>query len=241
MDANSGPQGVLISIGNKIVASFSPERFIEIYRNSNSLQISTWPIKGTATRCINNEQKDLEIGTNLSKSRKDNAELHMIIDLMRNDFAQICLPGTVEVKDHGSLKKFFQVWHLEGHISGNLDPSHNLNAILSAVCPGGSITGAPKVAVMNRIRQEEGRLRGYFMGNFFRINHDGSLQSNIMIRTLTSENWLRSATYAAGSGIVIKSEPHKELLEIAAKCAPVTLMTKAVKDPKIANSEDEHV
>ncbi len=241
MEANSGPQGVLISSGNKIVASFSPERFIEIDRNSNGIQISTWPIKGTAPRCMNDDNKDREIGISLSKSRKDIAELHMIIDLMRNDFAQICLPGTVQVKDQGSLKKFFRVWHLEGHISGDLDPSLNLKSLLSAVCPGGSITGAPKVAVMKRIRQEECRPRGYFMGNFFRINHDGSLQSNIMIRTLISENWLRSATYAAGSGIVIKSDPQKELLEIRAKCAPVSLMSSPTKNKESLQSEDEDV
>jgi anthranilate/para-aminobenzoate synthase component I len=241
MEANSGPQGVLISVGNKIVASFSPERFIEIIRNSNGLEISTWPIKGTAPRCLNDELKDRQIGTSLSNSRKDLAELQMIIDLMRNDFARICRPGTVQVKDQGSLKKFFQVWHLEGHVSGDLDPSHDLSSLLAAVCPGGSITGAPKVAVMNRIRQEEGRLRGYFMGNFFRINRDGSLQSNIMIRTLISENWLRSAMYAAGSGLVIKSEPNKEMLEIRTKCAPVTLTSKQTKDREIVQSEDDYV
>jgi anthranilate/para-aminobenzoate synthase component I len=231
MEENSGPQGVLISIGNKIVASFSPERFVEISGTSNDLRISTWPIKGTAPRCVDNDTTDQKIGARLAQSRKDLAELHMIIDLMRNDFSRICRPGTVQVEDRGSLKKFFRVWHLEGHISGALDTSQSLNAILSAVCPGGSITGAPKVAAMTRIRQEEGRSRGYFMGNFFRINNDGSLQSNIMIRTLTSENGLRSAAYAAGSGIVIRSDPQEELLEITAKCAPVTLIKTPTKEP----------
>ena len=60
------------------------------------------------------------------------------------------------------------------------------------------------------------------MGNIFRINHDGSLQSNILIRTLVSNNWMKTANYAAGSGLVIKSSPEAELLEIQSKCSPVT-------------------
>jgi anthranilate/para-aminobenzoate synthase component I len=62
-----------------------------------------------------------------------------------------------------------------------------------------------------------------------------------MIRTLISENWLRSAMYAAGSGLVIKSEPNKELLEIRTKCAPVTLTSKQTKDREIVQSEDDYV
>ena len=78
------------------------------------------------------------------------------------------------------------------------------------------------------------------MGNFLRINHDGSLQSNILIRTLVSDNGLRSATYAAGSGLVVKSDPHSELLEIKAKCAPITLQQNELNKPEsLDDIEDE--
>lgn len=222
MESNAGPHGALITAGSRVIASFSPERFIEINPSENQFKISTWPIKGTAARVLTDSAKDAEVGLALSHSAKDQAELHMIIDLMRNDLSRICLPNSVEVLQPGALKEFRHVWHLEGEITGTLKPSHNLDQILTALCPGGSITGAPKIAAMERIRNDEGQTRGFFMGNVFRINHDGSLQSNILIRALLSGNWMKSAQYAAGSGLVIKSSPDAELLEIQSKCAPVT-------------------
>ena len=222
MELNSGPQGALISQGSRVVASFSPEKFIGVENHDGQFEISTWPIKGTAARDLKNEKKDHEIGVELEKSQKDLAELRMIIDLMRNDLSKICVEASVQVVSSGTLKKFSHVWHLEGHIRGELKAEETLGEILAAVCPGGSITGAPKLAAMDRISEEEGQPRGYFMGNFLRINHDGSLQSNILIRTMISEDWMKSGRYAAGSGLVIKSEPEKELAEIKSKCATIT-------------------
>ena len=240
MSAHSGPHGVLLAMGNRIVASFSPERFIEIKLAESHTEISTWPIKGTLPRNFTDTDSDVRAGEKLASSTKDLAELHMIIDLMRNDFAKICEPGSVKVIEPAALRQFTQVWHLEGQVTGILKTAQTLKSILSAVCPGGSITGAPKIAAMRRIYQEEGRPRGYFMGNFLRINHDGSLQSNILIRTLLSDNWLRSAAYAAGSGLVVKSDPRSELLEIYAKCTPVTLHQNKLTKSKLADDiEDE--
>jgi anthranilate/para-aminobenzoate synthase component I len=240
MHANAGPHGVLMAMGNRIVSSFSPERFIEIKQTGDCAEISTWPIKGTMPRNCLDPDSDTKQGEKLATSTKDLAELHMIIDLMRNDFAKICESESVKVIETSALRKFTQVWHLEGHVTGRLKTSQTLKSILSAVCPGGSITGAPKIAAMRRINLEEGRQRGYFMGNFLRINHDGSLQSNILIRTLVSDNGLRSATYAAGSGLVVKSDPRSELLEINAKCTPITLQQTKLTNPKsLDDIEDE--
>jgi anthranilate/para-aminobenzoate synthase component I len=240
MHANAGPHGVLIAMGNRIIASFSPERFIEIKQNGACAEISTWPIKGTMPRNFVDPDSDTQQGEKLATSTKDLAELHMIIDLMRNDFTKICASDSIKVIETSALRKFNQVWHLEGHVTGRLKTSQTLKSILSAVCPGGSITGAPKIAAMRRINLEEGRQRGYFMGNFLRINHDGSLQSNILIRTLLSDNGLRSATYAAGSGLVVKSDPRSELLEINAKCTPITLQqTKLTNLKSLDDIEDE--
>ena len=222
MEQHSGPQGALITQGSRVLASMSPERFIEITPSDDETLIDTWPIKGTAPRISDNEKKDHESGQALLSSHKDQAELHMIIDLVRNDLTRICKPGSVEVLSPGELKKFSHVWHLEGQVRGTISPNLTLLELLKAVCPGGSITGAPKIASMARIRADEGQPRGFFMGNFFRINHDGSVQSNILIRTLVSDNWMRTARYAAGSGLVIKSIPENELDEIRSKCTTVT-------------------
>ncbi len=222
MESNTGPHGTLVTQGSRVIASLSPERFIEINPSASGLHIKTWPIKGTAPRYPDDPKRDQQSAETLSHSEKDRAELRMIIDLMRNDLIQICEPGSVNVTQEAALRKFSHIWHLEGEVTGQLKADQKIQTILQALCPGGSITGAPKIAAMSRIDKDEGQTRGYFMGNVFRINYDGSLQSSIMIRTLVSDNWMNSARYAAGSGIVIKSDPHAELEEIRAKCAVVT-------------------
>jgi anthranilate/para-aminobenzoate synthase component I len=222
MEACAAPQAALFTQGSRVISSLSPERFIEITHDPDGSCIKTWPIKGTAPRFINDPEKDEQSGQALSQSEKDRAELRMIIDLMRNDLIQVCESGSVRVAHDAELKKFSHVWHLEGEVTGRLQPNLKLATLLKAICPGGSITGAPKIAAMKRIQSDEGQPRGYFMGHAFRINYDGSLQSNILIRTLVSDNWMKTARYAAGSGIVIKSDPQAELEEIRAKCAIVT-------------------
>ncbi len=229
MEDHAAPETTLITQGRRVIASLSPERFIDTTpyndakEGASTTTIKTWPIKGTAPRFESDLLKDQQSGELLSCSPKDRAELRMIIDLMRNDLTQVCLPGSVKVEQDGALRQFSHVWHLEGEISGRLNPDINLMTLLKSVCPGGSITGAPKVAAMKRIDADEGQRRGYFMGHAFRLNYDGSLQSNVLIRTLVSDNLMQSARYAAGSGIVIKSDPRSELEEVRAKCAVVAL------------------
>lgn len=219
---HGGPMSALFRHGNTAVASFSPERFISIEANSGAPQIHTWPIKGTAPRHQNDPKKDHQAKVQLLESEKDLAELHMIVDLMRNDLQQVCLPKTVEVPVKQELKTFQHVHHLQSHVSGQLRPDITMGDVMSALAPGGSITGAPKLEVMKTIHGLEGRDRGFIMGNAFVMYSDGSFESNILIRTLVSSDGAKTWEYAAGSGLVIKSDPHQELLEIAAKCRPVT-------------------
>ncbi|MCX6125214.1 MAG: chorismate-binding protein, partial [Proteobacteria bacterium] len=219
---HGGIYSTLFRHGNSVVASFSPERFVSIDSRDGSAQIQTWPIKGTANRDLNDVDKDAALRDELAKSQKDLAELHMIVDLMRNDLAKICAPASVSVVDPGSVKTFAHVHHLQAEIIGNLNINLTIGEILSALCPAGSITGAPKREVMNHIRSLEGRDRGWFMGNAFLMDTVGNFDSSILIRTMTSNDSCRSWEYAAGSGIVIKSETLQELAEISSKCRPIT-------------------
>lgn len=220
--AHGGPFSVLFRHGNVAVASFSPERFVSIQPNTDKTMIETWPIKGTANRDLINRAHDDVIKEQLARSPKDRAELNMIIDLMRNDLHRVCIPGSVEVLDSGSVKTFSHVHHLEGHIRGVLSEERTMGDVLQALCPGGSITGAPKIEVMKHIHALEGRERGYMMGHSFLMDANGFFDSNILIRTMTSADGCRNWNYAAGSGIVVKSIAEQELLEVSSKCRPLT-------------------
>ncbi|MCX6119130.1 MAG: chorismate-binding protein [Proteobacteria bacterium] len=206
-----GPFSALFSFGSTTIVSFSPEKFVEIAcEGPQKFRIKTNPIKGTLST-------DLEPNL-LESSQKDRAELNMIVDLMRNDLTEVCIPKTVEVTDPGSLKKFPSVYHLEAEVQGNLNSQLSVGEIFKKILPTGSITGAPKIEVMRQIEKYEGQPRGYFMGNAFIVYSDGSFESNVLIRTMVSHDQRKTWSYAAGSGIVVKSDPHQELQEIHVKC-----------------------
>lgn len=230
----SGPMGAWLRLPDLEIASLSPERFVSIklQDRGDDMTILTEPIKGTSPR----GKSLLEDQTNaqsLWHSKKNHAELAMIIDLMRNDLSKIATAGSVKVPDPNpvQLKSFANVHHLVGSIQGSLKKGCALGQVLAALCPGGSITGAPKKAVMEAISQYEGRSRGYFMGHIFWLDEKGQWDSSILIRTLVrqAKDPLDQWEFAAGSGIVIHSDPREESAEIYAKASILTAPSYGVE------------
>jgi anthranilate synthase component 1 len=68
---------------------------------------------------------------------------------------------------------------------------------------------------MEIISELEHGPRGAYTGSFGYLNRDGSLDLNILIRTMVMQG--DQVTLRAGSGIVADSEPHAELFETRAK------------------------
>ncbi|RYZ59090.1 MAG: hypothetical protein EOP07_05095 [Proteobacteria bacterium] len=212
----AGPFAAFIDLPDLGLVSWSPERFVQIYPKDGEAFIEAEPIKGT--RPVSPDpQTNQNLMDELVASLKDKAELHMIVDLMRNDLQRISQRGGVEVLNSGALQSFPNVHHLVAKVRGRLKPNLRLEELCRAICPGGSITGAPKREVMDVIHGREERERGYFMGNlFYRDAYSGRIDSSILIRTAVRQSesgW----EYAAGSGITVKSHAYEELQEVLTK------------------------
>jgi para-aminobenzoate synthetase component 1 len=192
------------------VASMSPELFLHAERNG---AVITRPIKGT--RPANADTNEF------MRSGKDAAELHMIVDLMRNDLSRACEPGSVRVLEARAAEPHATVLHGVAQIHGTLRRDRDLADLIAATFPPGSITGAPKVRAMQVIRELEGFDRGPFYGAIGLLGGDGSLSLNVAIRTATLQRhgtaW--RVRYAAGCGIVSDSDPAEEVRETHAKAA----------------------
>lgn len=224
-----------IYLGDLEVLSFSPEQFIEIDPiDTKHAQISTFPIKGSIARS-SDPANDQVAAQKLLSSKKDLAELHMIVDLMRNDLHKIAVRHSVSIENPNALKSLAHIHHLFAVIRANILPNLTLQNILSAVCPAGSISGAPKIEVMKAIKEYEQRHRNYFMGNIFYQTANGIFDSSILIRTLVGKGYQSDSPldYAAGSGITINSDAETEMNEIDLKCAsvlrPLNLSMKGVE------------
>jgi para-aminobenzoate synthetase component 1 len=215
--ALSGPKGCWIKDDDGELISMSPETFVTLEGN----RINCYPVKGTAP-VAGDPAENERIKRDLLGSPKDGAELGIIVDLIRNDLAQVCEWGSVQVEAAKTLHSHETVHHLVANISGTLRSDLTVKEIFTRIRPAGSITGAPKKEVMKAIREYESRDRGYFMGNVVAYDFNrGRLDSSILIRTM--ENFKKNRFYyAAGSGIVISSSPEQELAEICTKCKVLT-------------------
>lgn len=202
----SGPFGVWWQEADFRLVSFSPERFVRMHAEGAYWIAETEPIKGTGLDTVDEDDA------------KERAELNMIVDLMRNDLHRICVPHSVHVEDSGSIRHFPGIAHRVAKIRGQIRPHIKMKDFITALCPGGSITGAPKKEVMQAIREYEGRSRDFFMGHaFYWDESTGVFDSSILIRTLVCPpqgHWM----YAAGSGLTLRSDPEKEAAEIHLKC-----------------------
>ena len=192
------------------IASSSPELLLK----QEEQIISTRPIKGTRPRGDDSEH-DANLRGELVGSRKEIAEHLMLVDLERNDLGRICMPGSVRWK-RWRIESFPHVQHMVSEIEGTLSEGMDGFDALQSIFPGGSITGCPKSATIAAIDELEGAPRHAWTGSIGHIDpRTGQSQWNILIRTLEAhfdgDAW--QATVQAGGGLVIGSDPWREVEE----------------------------
>ena len=186
----SSHQAILYTANFSIISN-SPECLFVKEKNS----LKTYPIKGTLP-----SSKDPK---ELLESKKDQAELEMIVDLERNDLGQIAKAGTVKVTKHRYLETYSNVHHTLSEISCKVDSKIKFSQIFKSLFPGGSITGCPKFRTSQFIHDLEPDLREYYCGSLGFINQNGNSEFNILIRTIL--NIGQNCYFHSGGGITIQS------------------------------------
>ena len=209
-EANPAPFAGLAVYGDSAIISSSPERLVSVRGD----RIETRPIAGTRPRRENHDADAADIQTLLAHP-KERAEHIMLIDLERNDLGRVCVPGSVRVEELMTTESYAHVHHIVSSVSGRLRPGVTPGQVIRAVFPGGTITGCPKVRCMEIIAELEQAARGPYTGAMGYLNHDGSMDLNILIRTLVKQG--RHISLRAGAGIVADSVPERELEETRAK------------------------
>ena len=222
---NPSGYSAYIDGGNFHIVSASPEMFITIADGV----IQTKPIKGTRRRIDDagrGKQINMKNFNELLHSKKEQAELNMIIDLERNDVAKICKPGTRKVIQPRTIESYPTVFHAVATVAGQLRERIAFCDILKAMFPGGSITGAPKIRSMGIIDETEPTGRGVYTGSIGFIGIDGSVCLNIAIRTIIIK--AQKAFAQSGGGIVADSDPQAEWDETITKARALLAGIKSV-------------
>jgi para-aminobenzoate synthetase/4-amino-4-deoxychorismate lyase len=170
--------GALIHTGKDLILSLSPELFIE----RRGTHIVTRPMKGTIRRGTTRDE-DEALKAQLLADEKSRAENLMIVDLLRNDLGRVAEIGTVEVEHLFEIETYKSLHQMTSTIAAKLRPDAKLGAILQALFPCGSVTGAPKIRAMQIIREVEAGPRGVYCGSVGYAAPGGDFSFNVAIRT----------------------------------------------------------
>lgn len=200
--------GLFVAAGRAVVSS-SPERLVSVQGE----RVETRPIAGTRPRFAGDD--DAARIRELVGHPKERAEHVMLIDLERNDLGRVCRGGTVEVDELMTVESYAHVHHIVSNVRGLLRAGVTPGQVIAAVFPGGTITGCPKVRCMQIIAELEGEARGAYTGAFGWLGSDGDMDLNILIRT--AEIHGHALRLRTGAGIVVDSQPERELDETRAK------------------------
>ena len=197
------------------IVSASPELFLA--RRGD--RVRTMPIKGT---------RPLDSSDDLVGSVKDAAEHVMIVDLERNDLSRVCLAGSIRWPELMVERPLAGVRHLVSTVEGTLRPGVGLAELLGATFPGGSVTGAPKIAAVDLIAELEPVGRGASMGALGWVRGNGDLELALTIRTFAIGGG--RIHLGVGGGVVWDSDPAEEVEESLSKAAPLLAAVGAPLD-----------
>jgi para-aminobenzoate synthetase len=188
--------------------SSSPERYALVTPDRT---IETKPIKGTTPRGAT-PAEDVALRERLAADPKFRAENLMIVDLLRNDLAMVCEPGSVEVPVLMDVESYETVHQLVSTVRGRLREDVTTVGALRTLFPAGSMTGAPKLRTMQVIEEVEGSPRGVYAGAFGWLSGDGRADLGVVIRSLMTggDGRWRIGT---GGAITVRSEVAEEWAE----------------------------
>lgn len=205
---NPSPYLFYFDFGSFRIFGSSPETHCKIVKGKAYID----PIAGTYFR-TGDDEKDRILSEHLLKDEKENAEHVMLVDLARNDLSRNC--HNVQLEYYKNVQFYSHVIHLVSRVSGIIEQGRDNVSVFADTFPAGTLSGAPKVRAMQLIRDIEKQMRGAYGGCIGFIGFNGDLNQAITIRTFVSKN--NTLYYQAGGGIVSKSNPDTEVMEVKNK------------------------
>ncbi|MCK5575694.1 MAG: anthranilate synthase component I family protein, partial [Sphingomonadales bacterium] len=194
-----------LDLGDAVIVGASPEKLVSL----DDGVLESCPLAGTRPR--GNGKADHDLEADLLSDEKEKAEHMMLVDLARNDLGALSRAGSVKVNELMQVQKFSHVMHISSTVEGQIADDKDAFDALRMTLPAGTLSGAPKIRAMEIIDELEISRRGVYGGTVCAIDHDGNLNSCIIIRTAVLRDGV--AQVRAGAGIVYDSDPASEAME----------------------------
>ncbi|MBI5553850.1 MAG: anthranilate synthase component I family protein [Candidatus Diapherotrites archaeon] len=221
------PYMYCLQFGERQVIGSSPENLIRVEGN----EITSYAtLAGTRPRGKTPAQ-DQMLEEELLSDEKERAEHIMLVDLTRNDVGKVAVPGSVQVSELMTVRKYANVQHISSVVSGKLRAGQNTENAFTAIFPAGTVSGAPKIRAIEIIGETEKIRRGPYGGAVGYFSANGNMDFAICIRSLFAHK--NKAFIQTGAGIVADSVPEKEFAETEAKARA---LLNAIGDEKYENA-----
>ncbi|MEQ8955583.1 MAG: anthranilate synthase component I [Gammaproteobacteria bacterium] len=227
---NPAPYGAIMNLGEQeYLVAASPEMFVRV----EGRQIETCPISGTIRRGDDALGDARQIKT-LLNSEKDEAELSMCTDVDRNDKARVCEPGSVEVIGRRQIEMYSRLIHTVDHVKGSLREEFDALDGFLAHTWAVTVTGAPKLAAMQFIEEQENSPRHWYGGALGQIGFNGNLNTGLTLRTIRINQGV--AEIRAGATLLFDSDPELEEQETRLKAAAlIDAVRDSLPDPEFSS------
>ncbi|OXA84292.1 anthranilate synthase component I family protein [Flavobacterium hercynium] len=209
---SQAPFSVFFKNNKHYVLSASPERYLRKVGDT----LLSQPIKGTSKR-FSDPEEDQKSKDFLASDAKERAENIMITDLVRNDLSHTAQKGSVEVAELCQIYSFLQVHQMISTITSKIDAQYAPIDVLKTTFPMGSMTGAPKISVMNIIENLEETKRGLYSGAIGYFTPTGDFDFNVVIRSILYNQEAKYLSFSVGSAITSQSVPENEYEECLLK------------------------
>lgn len=216
IDRSPTPFSAFFGQNDNYLICASPERFLQ----KKGTKLISQPIKGTIKRHPD-EIIDRQLKEQLFNDEKERAENMMIVDLVRNDLAKSSIYGSVKVEEIFGIYSFRQ-WHqMISTVSSTVNPDLHFIDVIKNAFPMGSMTGAPKIKVMELIEKYEQTKRGVYSGAFGYISPEGNFDFNVVIRSILYNKLKNTISFEVGSAITYDAVPEKEYEECLLKAEAI--------------------
>jgi salicylate synthase len=215
---NTPARSFLISIDGLRAAGFSPETLVEVTADR---WVRTEPLAGTRALIPGDAEHNERLRTNLLGDAKEVFEHAISVRAAYDDLSIVCRPESIAITDFMSVKPRGTVQHLGSSVIGELSDGHGPWDAFAALFPAVTVTGTPRPAACECIRQYEETPRGLYGGAVLAVDSHGVLDAALVLRALFQQHgrtWLR-----AGAGIVAQSDPDREFEETCEKLRSVAL------------------
>ncbi len=211
-DLSMAPFTCFFRQGHRYMVCASPERFLK----KKAKKLIAQPIKGTKARgkVPEDDLYQREMLYNLEKERAENI---MIVDLVRNDLSRVASSGTVKVEELCRVYTFKQVHQMISTVTAEVEEHIDIQDIIGATFPMGSMTGAPKKSAILAIEKHEAFRRDLFSGAIGYITPKQDFDFNVVIRSIFYDSNTQKLKVATGSAITYDSDAEAEYQECLLK------------------------